>query len=50
MKEPYTEGLANHGGPESCVGAREGTGEALTGECIGEVWSRENKTPACRPC
>ena len=26
------EGIANHIGPESCAGAREGAGEALTGE------------------
>lgn len=31
MEEPYTEGLATRGGPESCVGVREGMGEALTG-------------------
>jgi hypothetical protein len=24
MKEPYAEGLANHSGPESCIGTREG--------------------------
>jgi RNA-directed DNA polymerase len=31
MKEPHGEGLANHTGPESCVGRREAAGEALTG-------------------
>jgi RNA-directed DNA polymerase len=31
MKEPYGEGLASHAGPESCVGRRKATGEALTG-------------------
>ena len=31
MKESYVEGLAAHSGPESCVVAREGRGEALTG-------------------
>ena len=41
MREPHTEGVANHGDPESCAGAREGTGEALTGACTGAVWSRE---------
>ena len=30
-KESDIEGLATHDGPESCVGAREGAGEALTG-------------------
>jgi hypothetical protein len=29
MKESDTEGVAHHGGPESCVGVREGVGEAL---------------------
>ncbi len=50
MKEPYTEGLANHGDPESCVGIRKDVGEALTGERIGEVLSREIKVLGCRPC
>jgi len=31
MEEPYTEGLATRGDPESCVGVREGVDEALTG-------------------
>src|SRR5437870_3535034 len=31
MKELYVEGIATHDGPESCVGARKGDGEALTG-------------------
>lgn len=26
MRGPYAEGVANHGGPESCVGVREGVG------------------------
>ena len=50
MKEPYTEGPASHGDPESCVGPRKGAGEALTGERIGEVLSREIISPGCRPC
>jgi hypothetical protein len=37
-----TEGVANHSGPESCAGVREVIGEALTGVCIGQVWSLEN--------
>lgn len=32
MKVRYGEEVANHSGPESCVGVREGAGEALTGE------------------
>jgi len=50
MKEPYTEGPASYGVPESCVGARKDAGEALTGERIGEVSSREILTSGCRPC
>jgi RNA-directed DNA polymerase len=41
MKEPHIKGLATHGDLESCVGAREGDGEALTGACTGSVLSRE---------
>lgn len=43
MKESHNEGLANHDGPESCAGTREGAGEALTGESTGGVLSRENR-------
>jgi len=42
MKESYVEGLAAHSGPESCVDAREGSGEALTGVRAGRVFSRES--------
>ena len=31
MRELYIEGVAIHGGPESCGGVREGVVEALTG-------------------
>ena len=41
MRESYAEGLAAHSGPESCVVAREGRGEALTGVRAGRVLSRE---------
>ena len=41
MKESHVKGLAAHSGPESCVVAREGRGEALTGERAGRVLSRE---------
>jgi hypothetical protein len=37
----HDEGLAPHIGPEPCVGAREGTGEASARECTGQPWSRE---------
>jgi hypothetical protein len=39
VKVRYGEGLAVHTGPESCAGACEGVGEALTGACIGGVSS-----------
>ena len=42
MKKSYGEGLATHTGPESCGAAREGSDEALTGECMGRVFSRES--------
>jgi hypothetical protein len=42
MKESYGEGLAAHTGPESCGATREGSGEALTGERTGRVFSRES--------
>jgi hypothetical protein len=41
MEEPYVEGVAIRDGPESCVAAREGGGEALTGVRAGRVLSRE---------
>ncbi len=41
MKESYGERLATHTGPESCAAAREGGGEALTGERAGRAFSRE---------
>ena len=48
MKESYVEGLASHGGPESCVCTREGAGEALTGVRAGRVLSREINAPQRR--
>ena len=41
MKESYVKGLANHNGPESCVAWSNPRGEALTGESVGWVLSRE---------
>ena len=41
MQVSYDEGVAIHIGPESCAGAREGFGEALTGGRIGQPLSRE---------
>jgi hypothetical protein len=48
MREPYIEGVAIHGGPESCVGVREDGGEALTGVRVGRPLSREITTSGCR--
>src|ERR1700704_2381640 len=41
MKVSNVKGLANHSGPESCVGWSDPEGEALTGESAGWVLSRE---------
>ncbi len=41
MEVRYREGLATHPDPESCVGVREGMGEALTGADASRVLSRE---------
>ena len=42
MEELHTEGVANHGDPESCVGVREGDGEALTGARAGQAIEPRN--------
>jgi hypothetical protein len=42
MKEPCIEGVATHDDPESCVAAREGGGEALTGARAGRVIEPRN--------
>ena len=47
MKESDIEGVAIHGGPESCAGVREGVGEVLAGVHAGGAieprnpWSRD---------
>ena len=41
MQVHHDEGVANRIDPESCVAAREGISEALTGERIGQPLSRE---------
>src|SRR2546421_212210 len=41
MEVSNVKGLANHSGPESCVGWSNPEGEALTGESAGWVLSRE---------
>jgi len=45
MKVSYGEGVAIHTGSESCIGARKGAGEALTGVRTGQPLSREIETP-----
>ena len=42
MKVPDSEDRASYAGPESCVGHREVRREALTGEPVGQPWSRES--------
>ena len=42
MEVLYVEGVAIRGGPESCVGAREGVGEALTGARVGRAIEPRN--------
>ena len=42
MQVHHDEGVANRIDPESCADAREGLGEALTGERIGQPLSRES--------
>ena len=42
MKELYVEGLATHGGPESCVDDPRGRGEALTGARAGRAIEPRN--------
>jgi hypothetical protein len=42
MKELYIEGVATHGGPESCVGVRKGVSEALTGVRTGRAIEPRN--------
>ena len=41
MEESHGKGLASHPDPESCVGIRKDTGEALTGAHAGQPWSCE---------
>ena len=46
MRELYIEGLAPHGGPESCVDDPRGRGEALTG--VGAGRAMEPRNPSVR--
>src|SRR5262245_36397385 len=45
MKESNNEGVANHVGPESWIVVGNGDGQALTGERVGRVSSRERNFP-----
>jgi RNA-directed DNA polymerase len=46
VKVRYGEGLAIHTGPEPCVGAREGGGEASAGEPTGQPFRpRKQESP-----
>ena len=42
MKVQYGKDIANHSGPESCGGAREGAAEALAGETGGSAIEPRN--------
>ena len=42
MEELYVEGVATHGGPESCVDDPRGRGEALTGARAGRAIEPRN--------
>ncbi|OQC04808.1 MAG: hypothetical protein BWX80_02326 [Candidatus Hydrogenedentes bacterium ADurb.Bin101] len=42
MKVLYSEGVANHTGPGPWLFSREGLWQALAGESMGRVLSREN--------
>jgi hypothetical protein len=42
MEESYTEGIANHGGPELCVGDPRGRSEALAGVRAGRAIEPRN--------
>src|SRR6266851_9892720 len=43
MEELYAEGLATHGGPESCVDDPRGRGEALAGARAGRAIEPRNQ-------
>jgi hypothetical protein len=50
MEELYVEGLATHGGPESCVDVPRGRGEALTGARAGRAIEPRKPTSGCPHC
>ena len=50
MEELYAEGVATHGGPESCVDVPRGRGEALTGVRAGRAIEPRNEASGCPRC
>jgi hypothetical protein len=50
MKEPYSEGVANHADLESCAGGGGIAGEALIEALAGRLSSREIPNSGRRPC
>jgi hypothetical protein len=50
MEELHVEGLATHGGPESCVDDLRGRGEALAGARAGRAIEPRKVIPGCRRC
>ena len=46
MRELYIEGVAIHDGPEPCVAAREGGGEASVGVRVGWAMEPRNWLPS----
>ena len=49
MKEPHSEGVANHADLESCAGGGDIAGEALTEALAGRLSSREIPSLGRRP-
>jgi len=47
MRESHSEDVASHAGPESCADVREGSREALTGVCTGQVLRPETMFIEC---
>jgi hypothetical protein len=50
MKEPHSEGVANHADLESCGGDSDVAAEALTEVLAGRLMSREILRSGRRPC
>jgi hypothetical protein len=50
MKEPNSEGIANHADLESCAGGGDTAREALIEALAGRLSSRETQNSGRRPC